>query len=327
MKFFLYLDKSRFKALSENEVTILLDHWSQSEVSLKESREKWLANCTEFSLAIGNFKQAEDRKSLCAYALTGELLKGETGSVVMWSFPTGYIGKVTYENVFHTIDFIELIKHRMKCSNIMQAAVEFFKTGIDRLSKFVREKSVIIELNFKTISAENKAVVEEICALNPSSISWSNICDYMNPKKFHSLARKCSGRQTLHFAYTMNWGQRVFGSSVLDYNYSSKQGSEFYDQLVKTSSDAVGQLYDELNCKSILHFPPVGDSRQLANSSLLDWMKKYWVEYFFSKALTGVESMEKQVVVYKTFFTVMQRSQSTIFFIFTYDPTCSFMRD
>ena len=304
-----------------------MEHWSQSEVSLKESREKWLANSTEFPLAIGNFKQAEDRKSLCAYALTGELLKGETGSVVMWSFPTGYIGKVTYENVFHTIDFIELIKHRMKCSNIVQAAVEFFKTGIDRLSKFVREKSVIIELNFKTISAENKAVVEEICALNPSSISWSNICDYMNPKKFHSLARKCSGRQTLHFAYSMNWGQRVFGSSVIDYDFTSTKISEFYDQLVAATSDAVGQLYDKLNCKSILHFPPVGDSRVLAHCSLLVMMKNYWVEYFFSKALSGVESMEKQVLVDKTFFSILQRTQTTIFFVFSYDPMCSFICD
>ena len=119
----------------------------------------------------------------------------------------------------------------------------------------------------------------------------------------------------------------MFGSSVLDYNYRSKQGSEFYDQLVKTSSDAVGQLYDELNCKRVLHFPPVGDSRQLAQSSLLDWMKKYWVEYFFSKDVTGIEGMEKKAVVDKTFFTVLQRSQSTIFFVFSYDPMCSFVCD
>ena len=300
-----------------------MEHWSKSEVSLKESREKWLANCTEFREPIGNFKQAEDRKSLCAYAITGELLKGETGSVVMWSFPTGYIGEISSEEtIFQTIDFSELITHRKKCSNIMQAAVEYFKTGIDRLSKFVREKSVIIELNFKIISAENKAAVEEISALNPTSISWSNVCDYFNPKEFHSLARKCSGRQTLHFAYSMNWPQRVFGTNVIDYEYKTKEGGEFYDQLVKITTDGVGQLYEQLKCEDLLHYPPVGDSRSIAHSSLLGWMKDFWVEYFFSKDVSGIENKEQQVRVDKTFFSIFARANSTIFYVFCYNPAC-----
>ena len=242
----------------------------------------------------------------------------------MWSLPRGYAGRVaTDEIIFQTIDFIELIKRRMKCSNIIQAAVEYFKTGIVRLTKVIREKSVIIELNFKILSIDNKAAAEEISAMNPSSISWSNISDYFNPKEFHSLAKQCSGNKTLHFAYSMNWPQRVDGTSIVDYEYKTREGSDFYDWLIETTSNGIEKLYDELISKSVLHFPPVGDCRNLGHNTLLAWLQDYWVEYFFSKDLAGIESREKQVKTEKAFFNMFARTNSTIFYVFSYDSTCS----
>ena len=176
-----------------------------------------------------------DRQALCAYAITGELLLGEVGSVVMWSLPEDYLGKIaSEENVFQTIDFNYLIEFRKETSNIMEAAVFLLLASIDSLSKYIREKSVIIELNFKLVSLENKSVVKEISALNPGSISWSNVCDYFSPREFHSLARKCSGKKTTHYAYSMNWPQRVHGTSYVDFEFNDgKEGAKFLDELIE----------------------------------------------------------------------------------------------
>ena len=137
-----------------------------------------------------------DRQALCTYAISGELLLGEVGSVVMWSLPEDYLGKIaSEENVFQTINFNHLIELRKKTSNIMEAALILLLASIDRFSKNIREKSVTIELNFKLVCLENKSVVKEISALNSGSISWRKFCDYFSPREFHSLARSVQERR------------------------------------------------------------------------------------------------------------------------------------
>ena len=59
---------------------------------------------------VANFLEKGDRDALCKYDLTGELLPGEVGSVVMFSLPAGYSGNVALnESVFQAIDFNNLI--------------------------------------------------------------------------------------------------------------------------------------------------------------------------------------------------------------------------
>jgi hypothetical protein len=171
--------------LSNPEVTGLLDHWLTSEVSLEQARQNWLENSSEFCVAIANFKHPDDRKSLCTYAITGELLRGDVGSVVMWSLPKGYTGRLAMEeHIFQTIDFMQLMETRMKCGNIMEAAVKYLRNGVEKLSRYIRDKSLVVDLNLKIVSLEHTKTIQEIAALNPWTISWSNICDYFKSSEF-----------------------------------------------------------------------------------------------------------------------------------------------
>ena len=96
-------------------------------MKLSKAREKWLeatAGC--YRSEIGNFKQKIDRQALCAYFLTGELLLGEVGSVLMFSLPKDYSGAIALnESVFHVIDFEILMGKRLRCANIVVAARNF----------------------------------------------------------------------------------------------------------------------------------------------------------------------------------------------------------
>jgi hypothetical protein len=294
-------------------------------VSLKQARQKWLDNTTiDFCVAIANFKQAEDRKALCAYALTGELLKADVGSVVMWSLPKDYIGYLSMnENIFQASDFMHLMETRLKCGNIMEAAVKYLRNGVNKLSRFIRDKSLVVELNFKIVSLEQTKTIQEIRALNAWTISWSNICDYFQSTEFHKMARACSGEDTIHFGYSMNWPKQVFGASILDFRFNTKEGGEYFDWLIETENHCIEEFYEILKCKSVLHCPAVADARNLAEGTLYLWFKKYWVDYFFSKNISGIESISKQVLIYKTMYTIFTRTSSTVFFMYSYDPECS----
>ena len=69
-----------------------LKAWEHAEVSLAEAGRKWFDTCQDFTRCaeIGKFQRPEDRKALCAYCLSGQLLEGTTGSVAMFVLPSGY---------------------------------------------------------------------------------------------------------------------------------------------------------------------------------------------------------------------------------------------
>ena len=303
----------------------LLTHWSRSEVPLRIARRKWLENSIQFLVSVANFKEKKDRQALLQYGLTGDVLDADVGSVVMWSLPKDYLGKIAMdESIFQTIHFESLMQERIKNGNIMDSAVKYLREGVAKLKNYVTSKQVLFDFNFKLVNLENEAVIKEISSLNPYTISWSNCCDYFEPKDFHKLAKSCSGKSTVHFAYTMNWPQRVYGSSYLDYKANTKEGNKFLDKLVDASCLAVDTLYKMLGCKDVLLSPPVADPRNLADAGLYVTHKQKWIDYFFSKDVSGVEDKSRQVQADKTFFNFFDRSHSTIHYTFNYDPTSSF---
>lgn len=244
----------------------------------------------------------------------------------MWSLPKDFIGNLALnEKIFQAIDFVRLMKIRMKCSNIIEAAVKYLKEGISKLIRYICEKSLIIDIHFKLVSLENMSVIKEISSLNPWTISWSNICDYFKPEEFHLIARQCSGKDTVHFAYSMNWPYRVFGASVLDYRFNTKKGGELLDELIKGTSRGIETFYEMYDCKALFNFPPIIDARNLADFALFLRFKDLWTDYFFSKDISGIEDINRQVQITKTLYNIFSRTASTIFFVFDYDPRSSFI--
>lgn len=65
----------------------LLRHWQAEEVSLAKARKLWFRGQTTSNCNMGSFKAKGDRMALCAYAITGQLLEAEVGSVVMFAVP------------------------------------------------------------------------------------------------------------------------------------------------------------------------------------------------------------------------------------------------
>ena len=320
--FFISKDKKAFTALAHPEVQALLSHWLTSDVKLFTARQKWLevtAGC--YRNEIGNFKQKVDRQALCAYVLTGELLMGEVGSVLMFSLPKDYSGAIALnESVFHVIDFEILMRKRLQCANIVVAATEFLKTGIDKLKKNIFNKSIIIDLNLEIVDISRPKILAEIAALNPYTISWSNICDYCKPADFHDMARQCSGKDTIHFGYSMNWPTRVFGVSMLDYAADKKEGRDFLEEFIKTSNMGISLMYNMLGCDNLLLSPPALDPRNLIDFSLYIAYKSCWIDYFFSPPISGIKDINNQVYVEKSFYNLFARAQSTTYFVFNYDP-------
>jgi hypothetical protein len=243
----------------------------------------------------------------------------------MWSLPKEYMGSLAMnESIFQTIHFESLMQERKKVGSIMNAAIKYLRTGIKKLKSFVTEKSVLFDFHFKLVSVENQDVIKQIAALDPYTISWSNCCDYCQPKDFHKMAKSCSGKSTIHFAYSINWPQRVFGTSFIDYKTNTKDGAQFLDKLVEASSAAVDMLYLMLGCKDILHSPPVADLRNLAECGLYVMYKQKWIDFFFSKSVSGLADKDRQLQTDKTYFNFFDRAHSTIYYTFNYDPTSGF---
>jgi hypothetical protein len=52
----------------------------------------------------------------------------------------------------------------------------------------------------------NTAVINKIRSLEPYTISWSNVPDYMHPADFHRLAQAISApSDTVHFMHRLVW--------------------------------------------------------------------------------------------------------------------------
>jgi hypothetical protein len=73
-----------------------------------------------------------------------------------------------------------------------------------------------INLSVNNLSLDSVPVIEEIANLQPFSISWSNIMDYMSRDDFHALARRRNA-SVIHSGYSMNWSNITYGASLIDY--------------------------------------------------------------------------------------------------------------
>ena len=201
---------------------------------------------------------------------------------------------------------------------------KLLKTGIDKLKRNILGKSIIIDLNLEIVDISRPKILADIAALNPYTMSWSNICDYLKPAEFHAMARQCSGKDTIHFGYSMNWPTRVFGTSVLDYAANKKEGSTILEEVLKTSNMAIGTMYDMLGCNNLLLSPPAEDPRNLIDFGLYFFYRSSWIDYFFSQSISGIKNISKQVHVEESYYNIFARAHSTTYFVFNYDPESSF---
>ena len=299
----------------------MLLHWKHNEEDIISAREKWLNKTTPVKTLIGNFLKKVDRQALGKYLITGELLKGEVGSVVMFSLPDGYSGSLAMdESVFQTINFEALMKSRLNSDNIVNAAINYLRSSIQKLTENILKKHIIIDINFELVNLSKTNVIKKIASLNPYTISWSNVCDYYRAQDFHRMAKMCSGENTLHFAYSMNWPRFVFGTSMLDYLGNDELLKFMNDLIDKFQKDIIPSLYEHLGVKNLLRLPYVGYPRSMVDYILHIRFQNEWTEYFFSKSISGIMNKDNQVKEEISICNFFSFSSSTLFFVFSYDP-------
>ena len=188
------------------DVRVLLQTWQSAKVSLQAARSAWLdMSPDEIKWRdIGNFKRKEDRMALCAYSISGQLLEATTGSVVMFVLPSGYLGSIgSDQRVFECISTYKLLDrcNADSATDIVTATIHHLRDGITKLVQWVQEGRVVMDVRLGAVDPDDREVVASIAALDPHTITWSNVCDYYFPHDFHSMARACSGSNTIHHAY------------------------------------------------------------------------------------------------------------------------------
>ena len=172
-----------------------------------------------------------------------------------------------------------------------------------------------------------QATLSSIAALNPHTISWSNVSDYYAPRDFHKMARACSGGNTIHYGYSMNWPLHVKGASIIDHvlpaKYNGIEDISYLDDMLPKAKDAAGMATKLHGLEKLILVPPVDDTRNIFDYSFFVAYYKSWLKAFFSVA--GMKDWTRQTILTDLpTYSVLNRTNSTVYFTFTYDPEITF---
>ena len=227
-------------------------------------------------------------------------------------------------HVFQAINIGKLASQRMAgASTFTEAAIQHLRGGISKLVDMVRQGNVILDVRLCAVELKNPSSVAAVAALNPYNITWNNVCDYFDAKEFHDMARACSGSNTVHHAYSMNWVWKINGTFCLDLMLRNPSAKEM-DSVLSDANAAVEICYTKASkCRQLLLVPPVDDSRNIIDFSLaLVWYKE-WLKSFFESAHLWRYDRQVRVTQVPLYSPLTPCSQS-LFFSFTYDPEISF---
>ena len=198
----------------------LFKHWAKSSLGTVEATALWLQHLEGGALALvcGNLCNSTDRVEYARYLLTGKVFLGEsdrlTGNLTWFCLPKEYLNfKKDGENIFHSIDVSSLDY----TDTLIQTVEATFTHKLLMLRENINSGKLSVQLATKKLAPEMKETFEEIQALNPAQIDWSNVPDYLCVQDFFIMAKQCSGETTKHTFHLMNWIQCVFGCHLSDY--------------------------------------------------------------------------------------------------------------
>lgn len=302
----------------EDEVEVYLNCWQQHTITLKMARTGWLETHPKhsWSCMIANWNNKSDQLAMCTYALTGQLFTADVGSVVMYALPNGEGSVAPDENVFHVICIRELLKKLddRNCANCIDAATSILTDRVGKLMKRMQSGLIRARVKLGSISKENVALMGEIRALSPWSMSWSNVCDYITPTDFHYIARHCSGpSDTMHFGYSMNWTMETMGTSILDYPIVARK-----DMLEMAETGLCRTLLEHYppEYQKYLVIPPNTNPINVSDFSLTIVYYEKWFEKFMEADVFGPH----QGLCQKTDYSAFYSTSNITTFNFTYDP-------
>lgn len=94
---------------------------------------------------------------------------------------------------------------------VMDASMHFLHAGLGRLRHALVSGALLAEVHHQALLPTDSALHAHIrTAHSPSSMSWSNIADYLPMERFHAMAAACGASdRTVHTLHAMNWIRQV----------------------------------------------------------------------------------------------------------------------
>ena len=243
------------------QVNHLLRHWYNAPTTpLARARCEIQSSSYAAVSEIGQFRYKSDRVAFGLYEITRDFSLGTEeptcSNMLMFDCPDGTAPLDTNESIFSCFPSHKLMdmlnsSDLASVNTIMDAAHEFAMQGLRRLSMWAVTEQVTVEL----ICANISHIAENIAERQPCTMRWSNICDYMDYKDFHRLARSCSSHgNTIHHVPSMNWLSETWGVNVIDYRGPGNRDIRSY--FLKDAQTAAEKIYKVLEWDTRLRLPP-----------------------------------------------------------------------
>ena len=151
------------------------------------------------------------------------------------------------------------------------------------LGEALQSGKITVELRFQALRPGDFPALAALAAMAPATVEWGAAVDTMPEADFHAMARELSGPDTMHFASSRTWFQRVKASSALDAGDSSMRA-----QVLSKARSLYADTAGEVKVKPLLTLPPVDDALRVCDGALRGLFGAKWVEAFGKAA--GLEA-------------------------------------
>ena len=202
----------------ENESN-LVQHWLSNDVPLKKATDEWfkgIGGVVSPYEACANFNSEIDRVDYARYLFTGYIFEEEEntldcGNRTMFAIPLNLkVTKTPGENFFH---FFDAINTNFEYMDSLKLSVDKFMIGkMEMMKDLVSKEKLVMTFEHGFLSKNNSELIAKIKDLNPYTIDWSNIPDYLTREDFLFLAKEMSGEETVHYMHFMNWPNQLPGT-------------------------------------------------------------------------------------------------------------------
>ena len=142
--------------------------------------------------------------------------------------------------------------------------------------EYAQAGRIKVQLSVHILLPKSVIQIEEISRLEPLSISWSNILDYMYRDNFNALTKIC-GPTAIHSGYSMNWTVKIYGTNLIDYPLTSNS------VIQKAEKATVSSLRDICEQHRIFLTPIQSNPLNITAIFLTDRCHLYWVSDFFGE--------------------------------------------
>ncbi|KAL7544104.1 hypothetical protein ACHAXR_013582 [Thalassiosira sp. AJA248-18] len=344
--------------VSNAKVSSYLSHWLSCEpVSFKEARRLWLDNTVKQNIklfnSISSCKRSKDRLALAHYFLTGEVF-GDTnfqanslnsvGSLPFWQCPEGS-PPIEEESMFNTFVLEDLLAtfSEDKRRTLVQSFEARALSKLEDIRTRVLSKKLTIELYVgivKPLSQDDgHSLVHFIVnRIQPRTIGWSNVIDYMELRDLHDLGRAMSPDGNItHYGYSMNWCSEVFGANIFDYQMTKNyEGANVILDLAlgenfsgnnELAINVLKEYGAVVGADEVFHFPDYDTPMNSTSYVAAKMTREYWVEHFFvmmAKSVGRVGDSMRSSPVFR--FTPSNHGSNRMQRVTLIDPPCPLHR-